>query len=164
MTVGADSSLFARCAEHEICWNQWGGVEWGGDACVAHSGIAIQPPICGRTNTCGSGTRIQADFPYRAHDRKESSCILSKPGSLVHPYVCCCLEYTCFSSCSWQAAAPLLPAQTLKTVRQLPAILETRLRPQLIRQPAIHPRQLPRQHRAEQLQRRPRTPHLSRSR
>ena len=117
-------------------------------------------------NLCGSGTTMHAEFPYRAHGRKESSCILSKPGSLVHLCFCCCLEYTCFSPCSWQAAAPLLPAQTLKTVRQLPAILETRLRPPLIRQPqpAIHPRQLPRQHRAEQLQRRLRAPHLSRSR
>jgi len=135
------------------------------DALLVLHARALRGNSCGSNqpcslNLCGSGTKIQADFPYSAHGRKESSCILNKPGSLDHPCVCCCLSYTCFSPCSWQAAAPLLPAQALITVRQPPALLETRFRPP----PAIHPRQLPRQHRAEQLQRRPRTPHLSRSR
>jgi hypothetical protein len=141
------------------------------DALLVFHARALRGNSCGSNqlcslNLCGSGTTRHAEFPSSAHGRKESSCILSSPGSLDHPDVCCCLSYTSFSPCPWQAAAPLIPAQALITVRQPPALRETRLRSQLSRQPqpALHPRQLPRQHRAEHLQRRPRPPHLSRSR
>ena len=57
---------------------------------------ALRGTSCGSNQLCslnpyGRRTKAHAEFAYCARDRKESPCILSSPGSLDRPFVCCCL-------------------------------------------------------------------------